>query len=112
MDKTDAAGCNAAKMNVPQATPPCYRMKVLQLNAMARRVSVMMADEFDIKIGQLAECCHCSYTEAMHHLLWHSFRGGGTSDLNVAKKMRGSPAETIRLALGMTPDNYVTTRAE
>ena len=80
---------------------------------MARQISMLMADELDEKVGQLAECCNCSYTEAVHHLLWRSLAGAGGGDLRQAKRQRaeGRSGGDIKVIINMNPDNYITNRS-
>ena len=91
----------------------CYAIKALLPDAMARQISMLMADELDKKVNQLAECCHCSYTEAVHHLLWRSLADTGGGDLWQAKRMRevGRSSDDIKVFINMNPDNYKTNRS-
>ena len=79
---------------------------------MARQISMLMADELDEKVGQLADYCHCSYTEAVHHLLWRSFGGDGGGDLLSAQRLRteGRSSDYIKTVIDMNPDNYIANR--
>ena len=77
---------------------------------MARHISVNMADELDAKVGQLAEHCRCTYTDALHHLLWRTFQGFGRADLDTAKRLslEGKSSKTIRFTIQMSSTNYRT----